>query len=98
VEFNGLSQMEDPARAIDLVHLPAGGKAGGHIGRLINVLEIPIDQRVVRWISQKAEPFAAVVRNAAGCRNVGRGHTDPHDLVGVSNIELRDAQACDGDE
>jgi len=81
VKLGALAQVEDPPRPIDLVDLPAGREARSNTGRLIGVLEVPIDQGVIGGIAEKAEAFAAIRRDAARRRDVGGGHADPHDFV-----------------
>jgi hypothetical protein len=81
VKFDAVAQVKDPTRMIDFVDLPVGRETGGHIGRLVGVLEVPVDERVKHREAQKSEAFAAVIRDAAGGRDVGGGHANPHHIV-----------------
>src|SRR5262249_21287763 len=62
------------------------------------MLEIPVDQRVKGRIAEKAKTLAAIAGDAAGCRNVGGGHGDPHDLVGVRRANWRSSEHQRGDK
>jgi len=67
---------------VDFIDFPAGGETRRHIGRLVGVFEVPVDERVKRGVAEETESFAAVVGDAAGRRDVGGGHADPHNFVG----------------
>jgi hypothetical protein len=100
VKFDALAQVEDPSRVVHLVDFPAGGEPRGHIGGLVGVLEIPVDQRVESRKAEKAEAFSAIIRNAARRRDVGRSHADTQDLVrlrwsGVASKEGNKAQGAE---
>ncbi len=80
MELHALANVADPAQRIGLVGMPGGEQPGRDVGKLVGVREVPVDDRVVGGIAEEAEPFAAVVGNAVGGRQICRGHADAKDL------------------
>ena len=80
VVFHALPQGEDPAQVVAGIDLPFGGKARCQVGETVGMSEIPVHQGIVDRIADKTTALAAVVRDAAGGRQVGGGHANAQSL------------------
>jgi hypothetical protein len=74
MERDAVAQRKDPARMVAPINLPRSGEAGCQSGDLIGPGEVPIDQPIERRKAEKAKPFAAIIRNPCGSRDIRRGH------------------------
>jgi len=76
VEPDPLAQLEDPARRIFAILLPAGGEPRHELGRPVGWRQIPADQRVIDGVAEKPNPFGALIGRPIGQWNVGHRHRD----------------------
>ena len=83
MKFYALAQLEDPFLGIRRVGMPFRSQARRQCRHHVGARQVPVHQRVIELVADEAVTLAALVRDARGLRDVGRGHPDAQRALGA---------------